>query len=86
MSAKQRAPLYHWKQELIDAYNDYKRSGPVDQWHLVLDSLCKEFQSWRTGEVSHPEWIKPSMKRTENASKSIVCSQVSVASGWMSFS
>ena len=55
MTAKNRSHLYQWKQEMIDAYHDHKRSSPVDQWHLVLDPIYEKFQDWRTGKVSHLE-------------------------------
>ena len=55
MTAKKRSPLYQWEQEMIDAYHDHKRSGPVDQWHLVLDPLYEKFQDWKTGKASHLE-------------------------------
>ena len=55
MSPKEHSPLYQWEREMIDAFEDDKRSSPVDQWHLVLDPLHEEFQRRKAGEISHDE-------------------------------
>ena len=48
MTTKKLSPLYHWEQEMIDAYYDY-------QWHQVLDPLYEKFQQWQAGNFSHDE-------------------------------
>jgi hypothetical protein len=53
MSLKKHSPLYQWEREMIDAFEDDKRSRPVDRWHLVLDLLHEEFQRWKAGEIFH---------------------------------
>lgn len=70
MTAKKRSPLYQWEQEMTDAFYDYKRSSPVDQWHLVLNPLYEQFQRWKAGEVSHLE-IDEAIHKTHKACQKV---------------
>ena len=60
---------------MIDAFEDDKRSSPVDQWHLVLDPLREEFQRWKADEISHDEIDKAIHTTHRVCQRSTVCSR-----------